>query len=908
MAVIYADGSSNVINGTSGDDIIIVDIEGSFTINALDGNDLIILTAGSGHAVRAGRGNDVVQYLSTDTSNGVSQLRGEDGDDTFVIDGSFAQIYGGAGVDSSLSRNLNITWSGEASERWTLVGTSLDFSPSSLSHVVFATAINNTIATGAGNDQVFAGGGNDTVRAGAGDDTLSGGPGNDSLDGGTGNDHATYDDAKAAVTVSLAVAGAQATGGGGTDILVGIEGLVGGWFNDRLTGNAANNTLEGHAGNDTLDGGAGADIAAYTLAARAVTVDLNEAEAQNTVGAGTDLLIGIEGLTGSAYADRLTGNGANNALSGLAGDDLLIGNDGNDSLDGGSGKDTMRGGAGDDTYTIDQALDVVEENVDAGTDTVLSAISYTLLNNFENVTLIGTKDINATGNALANVLTGNDKKNTLTGGAGNDTLRGGLGDDTLIGGDGDDYLDGGSGVNTASYAGATLALTVSLASTAAQSTGGAGSDRLIAIQHLIGGSGSDLLTGNAANNKINGGDGADTLRGSDGNDSLDGGGNTDRLEGGLGDDEYTVNTSADVVVEASGAGTDTVKSAASFVLPGNVENLTLTGLAFVDATGNDLANVIKGNGANNVLRGGGGNDSINAGSGDDTLIGGAGNDTIDGAGNYDVVDYSDAGAGITIDLTRGTASGVDSGNDVLRGMEAATGSAFADSLTGNYWYNRLMGGLGDDTLAGEAGHDTLDGGAGADQMAGGAGNDVFIVDNVGDSVSEQADAGTDTVRTSLLTYTLGANFENLAYVGVGDGDFRGTGNAAANAIAGSTGDDTLDGADGADTLTGGTGSDTFLFASASESAPGAADRVTDFVFAQGDRLDLHAIDANTGSGGDQAFSFIGTAALSGVAGQLRYEAADGVTSVLGDVDGDGSADLQIDLAGTITVTEAMLWL
>ncbi|MGO8019852.1 protease, partial [Rhizobium leguminosarum] len=97
--------------------------------------------------------------------------------------------------------------------------------------------------------------------------------------------------------------------------------------------------------------------------------------------------------------------------------------------------------------------------------------------------------------------------------------------------------------------------------------------------------------------------------------------------------------------------------------------------------------------------------------------------------------------------------------------------------------------------------DTLNGGAGADTLIGGAGDDTSIIDNAGDSIAEHAAAGTDTVRTILAAYTLGANVENLTYMGTAA--FFGTGNSLADTITGSVGNDTLNGAAGADTMIGG---------------------------------------------------------------------------------------------------------
>ena len=115
------------------------------------------------------------------------------------------------------------------------------------------------------------------------------------------------------------------------------------------------------------------------------------------------------------------------------------------------------------------------------------------------------------------------------------------------------------------------------------------------------------------------------------------------------------------------------------------------------------------------------------------------------------------------------------------------------------------------------------------------------------------------------------------------------GTSGVNTLQGWNGNDVLTGAGGKDTLTGGAGGDRFVYGGVGQSVVGAdADRITDFSHAQADKIDLSAIDANSGGAGDQAFSFIGTGLYTGVAGQLRYAAVGGVTTIAGDVDGDGT--------------------
>ncbi|MGO7587560.1 calcium-binding protein, partial [Rhizobium leguminosarum] len=134
-----------------------------------------------------------------------------------------------------------------------------------------------------------------------------------------------------------------------------------------------------------------------------------------------------------------------------------------------------------------------------------------------------------------------------------------------------------------------------------------------------------------------------------------------------------------------------------------------------------------------------------------------------------------------------------------------------------------------------AGNDVLNGAAGADTLIGGAGNDTYIVDHAGDIVTEAAGAGTDTVRTTLATYTLGTNVENLTFIGTGT-FVVGTGNALNNVIVGGSGSNTLTGGAGNDTLTGGAATDVFIY-----SPHWGHDTITNFV-ATGSASDVISID------------------------------------------------------------------
>ncbi len=317
----------------------------------------------------------------------------------------------------------------------------------------------------------------------------------------------------------------------------------------------------------------------------------------------------------------------------------------------------------------------------------------------------------------------------------------------------------------------------------------------------------------------------------------------------------------------------------------------------VTLNGSLLADDYVGTRFGDVMHGFLGDDRIKGRSGDDTLTGDSGNDTLTGNQGNDVLDGGD-------------------GNDTLRG------------------------GLGSDQLRGGDGNDMLNGGFGLDYMAGGLGDDVYVVDQAGDMVVENAGEGTDELRSATLDLDLTtyANIEDARLTGSANLDATGTagrnvltGNAGHNILTGQGGRDRLYGNDGWDTLKGGNGkdlllggagddmliggagrdvmiggagADTFDFNSPTETGNTAAtrDRITDFSQTDGDVIDLSGIDADSGAAGDQAFTFIGTAAFSGTAGELRYVQTATNTIVQADLDGDGAEDFQIQLDGLIALT------
>jgi serralysin len=174
--------------------------------------------------------------------------------------------------------------------------------------------------------------------------------------------------------------------------------------------------------------------------------------------------------------------------------------------------------------------------------------------------------------------------------------------------------------------------------------------------------------------------------------------------------------------------------------------------------------------------------------------------------------HAASGANVTLDNFRYSDSStvkvfdLSNGNSVVRLVGMALPSV-NDIHFGNHSMIRLPNGL---VVNGTSAADVLVGGTGADMLIGGKGNDTYTVNNSGDRPVEEGTEGTDLVKTTLVSYTLGAHVDKLSYTG--SGNFSGTGNSANNSITGGAGNDWLDGGNGNDVLTGGNGSDTYWFA------------------------------------------------------------------------------------------------
>ncbi|MFO0295361.1 MAG: hypothetical protein ACK51F_18640, partial [Rhodospirillales bacterium] len=466
-------------------------------------------------------------------------------------------------------------------------------------------------------------------------------------------------------------------------------------------------------------------------------VDLRDGIARDGLG-GTDTLTNIAGVRGSQFDDTLFGSDSRDRFRDVGGNDLIDGRGGNDIVD----------------YTQATATQAV--TVDLGLGTATGGLG--------NDTLISIED--------------------ARGGAGNDVLMGSAGTNTLRGAGGNDLLDGQGGNDAADYGYLSSNLTATLNATGTLTlvAGNGDTDTLVSIENIIGGSGNDLLTGDATSNTLSGGGGNDQLNGGAGFDAAD----YSYLSTGI---TATLNALGTATVSVSATDVDTLIS---------IENIG-------GSTGNDLlvgdatANVLRGNQGNDVLSGGDGLDtadynylgtavtvSLNAagtatvtataGSDVDTLVsienvrggagndlltgdgtnnalrGNGGNDLLDGAGGSDTADYFYLSSGLTATLnSAGTVTLVAApgDTDTLVSIENIAGGAGNDVLVGDGQANFLTGNAGIDTLSGLDGDDTLSGDF-EDSFFGGDGNDLIIVTGGDPAGSISGGAGTDTLSLRSL--------------------------------------------------------------------------------------------------------------------------------------------------------------
>lgn len=754
-------------------------VSGNGSITGSAGDDL--LYGGTGQdTLQGGAGNDLL-----DGGAGADSLMGGADDDTYIADINDTIVeFPGEGIDT-------LVWTSSAA-------------------VVLPAELEDLVLTESAGYQATGNALDNRIVGNSKANSLDGGAGADILEGGLDSDtyyvdnpgdlvveranEGAYDSVRASVSYTLpeyvenlTLTGNAAINGFGNELDNSLTGndaanvLMGGAGNDYLTGRLGIDTLMGGSGDDYyyLDGYD--DILVEQADEGYDRILINEVSEQkgNTQYVGTFTMAdNIESLrlTGWVTHATLYGNAQDNVIDarGARVFDRQIGNvtwyylaevdiyagDGNDTLyasegggilNGGLGADVMYGGSGNDTYYVDSEFDQVIENPSSGTDRVYSAISYTLAANIENLYLLGSTDINGTGNDQSNVLYGNSGNNVLIGGAGNDRLDGGGGNDTLIGGIGDD-----------TYVVSSNALIIEQANEGMDRVESSVSYSLGAhFEHLTltGGTAIDG-TGNELDNKLQGNYAKNRLIGGAGNDTLDGGAGNDTMLGGTGDDNYYVDSTKDVVTELANEGIDTVFSSVTYTLGNNLENLTLIGYGSIGGTGNALNNVLIGNATNNTLSGGEGSDWLDGMGGADKMVGGKGDDTyVVDVSTDNVVERSNEGTDrVLSSVTYTLSSNVE--NLTLAGDAAING-------TGNALNNVLIGNSAANRLSGAAGNDTLDGMSGTDTLTGGKGSDTYVMGR-GYSVDTVVENDTTTGNLDIAQFLSGVATDKIWFQHVGN--------------------------------------------------------------------------------------------------------------------------------------------
>jgi Ca2+-binding RTX toxin-like protein len=827
----------------------------------------------------------------------------------------FAEILRG-GVESLFQQALQalkaendagtITVNGEviAVEMQNFVGTAGD-------DVINGTNASDNIQGLAGSDIIRGLEGDDTIDGGDGNDNISTGTGNDTVNGGAGVDRILIDRQNAILNVIINSSSFQqveyidARTGSGNDTIDVSSALIStyvqaGAGDDTITGSSGNDEIYTGTGNDTVNGGAGFDYVYLFRDSQTSNITINSSSFQQIeyidarTGSGNDTI----DLSSVGYAVIRAG----------AGDDSIIGSSGNDTIYTEAGKDTVNGGAGDDSIYggnpfVNSVVTGDSLTGGAGFDRVFITtpstgfnLTYTNVNNgtFTDGGIIkeieglyvqggsGDDNINAPAASYVSLL-GFDGNDTLTGGIGNDNLDGGNGNDILNGGAGDDNISTGTGNDTVN--------------------GGAGVDRILidrqnAILNIVisssslqqvevinakTGSGNDTIDVSSAliSTQVEAGAGDDTITGSSGNDVItmgagndivNAGAGIDTLFGGTGNDAYTIDNTSDSITEYVGEGTDNVQSSVTYTLSANIENLTLTGTSNINGTGNAINNILTGNTGNNILDGGLGIDSLIGSTGDDTYV-------IDNLGDTFTENVGEGTDTIQTNLTYSIANLLNLENLTLTGTTNinATGNTNNNILTGN---------------------------AGINILSGGAGNDTYVVDNSGDTVTENTGEGTQDTIKSSITFSLAAltQVENLTLTGNGVIDGTGntknnklTGNAQNNNLNGANGTDKIDGGIGKDILTGGGGNDTLVFRFG-ESTISNADSIVDFTIAN-DKIDI-LTQSGTVTGAPTSFSRASNSAavtLTNVVNNV-FTDSDGLTA--------GNQALGVNDAALVVVTTA----
>ena len=825
--VLVGDGNDNYFAGFGGDDTI--DGRGGFDIISLRGATSGATVApgllDTGTITLDGLGTDTFQNMEgiegTDFSDhftggaGYDVFWGADGDDTFVVTDGGDEYLGGNGLDTldftNATAGVRIRLLDQTFETDNL-GNAMDggfddFEFSAIDNVIGSSfddfVLGGTegplaIDGGAGDDRIQGQFNNDVLIGGLGDDDLRGWHGNDQLFGGDGDDFLDGegdDDELYGGTGNDELSGADGDdilyGGEGNDYLdtwSGTDTAYGGGGNDHIRNISGQDVLYGEGGDDLfeivaaqlVDGGSGFDTL-WLASSNAAQIDLSTGATGGSLDGAT--LTSIEGLIGSDGDDQLTGDELDNTIDGSAGYDLIRGGGGDDLLWGGDGINRIYGEEGSDIIEIGEAIvsAVVQPDIivsaNSGNNSIASAIS-----------IDGAFDIEDNENIRASRT---DPHATISG-------------------------IGGGDVQYFSF---------TITEDDLSSRGNA------SVEIDIDGAASE--EDGDFNSYLSLYDESGALIESNDDGGLDSGSTN------FTDSSLRPILTPGVYYIAVGAGPDLggIPTGGTYDMHVSIRGRTV-GTAFGGGVadggeGNDEiyggrgADILFGRDGNDTLDGGDGDDVLRGNTGDDVLIGGLGADFIDGGVGLDTADYSTALEGILIDLLTINSANNAGGalGDVLKLIEAAVGSQFADEIFGSSRGNIIEGGAGDDDLHGRngndlmyggEGHDRLFGGNNADTMYGGAGNDILFAGDGRDTLV--GGDGADDLRAQAGDDVLfGGNGDDALYgfagadeLNGGDGQDVLDGQIGDDVLFGGAGDDNLSGGNNNDYLSGGIGNDTLV--------------------------------------------------------------------------------------------------
>ncbi len=896
-----ADAGDSLVGG-NGNDTFYIDSVDDW---AIEENDTV---GGIDTAIVTVKGYDLSKLANIE--NIVFRRTGTEGDDS---------MDGGSGNDTLIGAGGNDTLNGHGGD-----------------DLIFGDAGDDLLDGGDGNDTLDSGTGSDLMKGGANDDVYHVRDSRVTIEEDPDTAVGGFD--RAIVHVEEYALDPDQ----GVEQLEAAEGIA---FGVKLSGNNLDNTLIGGVGNDTLIGGGGSDslvggegddtyvldgTGTVTLAETGSSTADGIALTGDHYGGATkafDLspFDGIEHLDASDVSGggmTLTGSGLGNKITGTGFADVIDGGAGDDTLNGGGasdGVDVLKGGAGNDTYVLaDDASATIDESEGSATDTdTVQLVGAAFGDTITAYTLAEGIEVLDAGKIEAGMtLNGHAGASTIIGGGGNDTLTGSIdGTGAALGDGAIDVLRGGEGNDTyiltdaddaVEESGASEGDTIVLKGAGSNGVfGTAGHEAYALADNVEILDASDVaagmaLTGNALANSILGGAGSDTLTGSASAGAASADGRVDTLDGGAGDDTYELVEDIDIVLDTGTADRDTV------VLKGAAWGATIagytlgagSGVEVLDASEAGGAMALAGNELANAILGGSGNDTLYGGAaGDgtiDTLEGGAGDDTYVLTRVEDIVidrGTDDIDTVVLTGAVLGTAGQVQyTLGDGVEILDASGVTGGGMELTGNDLDNEIIGSDAADTLYGGEGNDTLTGGSSpadaGDSMVGGNGNDTFYIDSLLDEAIEAEDGGTwDVAIVTVKDYDLRKlkHIENIVFDWTGtEGDDSmdgGSGNDTLHGaggndtlnghggddlIFGDAGDDSLDGGSGNDTLDSGTGADTLI--------GGAND---DVYHVRDSRATIEE-SADESGGFDRAIVYVEEYALAPDQGVEQLEAAAGI--------------------------------